>query len=70
MYKAKPGIVLRLFGSSMVKPVIYELETLRCNLCSATIKANLPSEAKEGKHSYSLIAQVALQKLLVGVPPR
>ncbi len=68
MYKTKSGIVLRLFGSPMVKPVIYELETLRCNLCSATIKAKLPVEAKEGKHSYSLIAQVALQKLLVGVP--
>lgn len=68
MYKAKAGIMLHLDGSPMVKPIIYELETLRCNLCGATIKAKLPPETKEGKHGYGLIAQVALQKFLVGVP--
>lgn len=68
MYTFKPGIILILEGGSLVKPTVYLQEKLRCNLCGSMIVAKLPEKAKEGKHSYSLIAQIALQKMLVGVP--
>jgi hypothetical protein len=45
---SRPGVLVRLVGQSPIQAAIYELQKLRCNLCSEIFTAQSPAEVETG----------------------
>jgi hypothetical protein len=64
----KPEIIIRFFGQSPVKAIIWNLERLRCNLCGAMFTPDLPEKAKGDKYDETAVSMIALSRYGFGMP--
>src|SRR5947207_255739 len=64
----KPGLRIRLVGHAPIAATVYELESLRCNLCGEVYEAEAPEGVGEKKYDESAAAMIGLLKYGSGVP--
>ncbi|PYU64180.1 MAG: hypothetical protein DMG49_27140 [Acidobacteria bacterium] len=59
---------VRVVGQAPLRATVYELESLRCNLCGEVFEAEAPEGVGEEKYDESAGAMIALLKYGSGVP--
>lgn len=64
----RPGVLVRLVGQSPIQAKIYELQKLRCNLCSEVFTAQSPEGVGTEKYDATAGSMVALLKYGSGMP--
>ena len=64
----EPGVEVRIVGRAPLEATAYEIEKLRCNLCSEIFTAKVPEEAGKDKYDETAGAMVALLKYGSGLP--
>ena len=64
----RPGVLVRLVGQAPVAATIYELQKLRCNLCSEVFTAQEPAGIGTEKYDATAGSMVALLKYGSGMP--
>jgi transposase len=64
----RPGVLVRLVGQSPIQAKIYELQKLRCNLCSEVFTAQVPEGIGTKKYDATAGSMVALLKYGTGMP--
>jgi hypothetical protein len=64
----RPGVLVRLVGQSPIQAKIYELQKLRCNLCSEVFTAQAPEGIGTEKYDATAGSMVALLKYGSGMP--
>jgi transposase len=67
-YTGAEKIVVRLVGQSPIQAAIYELQKLRCNLCSEIFTAQAPAGIGTEKYDATSGSMVALLKYGTGMP--
>lgn len=68
LYDITPSNVVRIGSKGLFNAVVYLLTTLRCSLCGAVFKAQLPSDAGSNKYSAEVIAWLNFYKYYAGLP--
>ena len=68
LYNITPSTVVRIGSKGLFNAAVYLLITLRCSLCGAVFKAQLPSDAGNDKYSASVIAWLNFYKYYAGLP--
>jgi len=63
-----PGNIIRVKGQNFARVIHYEVEKLRCNLCSFLVVANIPPKVGNEKYDPAFKSIMVLQKYYVGVP--
>ena len=64
----EPALRIRVVGQAPIAATVYELERLRCNLCSEIFEATAPASVGEKKYDETAAAMIALLKYGSGVP--
>ncbi len=64
----QPALRIRVVGQAPLRATVYELESLRCNLCGETFEAEAPEGVGEAKYDESAGAMIAVLKYGSGVP--
>jgi transposase len=64
----RPGVLVRLVGQSPIQAKIYELQKLRCNLCSEVFTAQSPEGVGTAKYDATSGSMIALLKYGSGMP--
>ena len=64
----RPGVLVRLVGQLPIQAKIYELQKLRCNLCSVVFTAQAPEGIGAEKYDATAGSMVALLKYGTGLP--
>jgi len=64
----RPGVLVRLVGQAPVAATVYELQKLRCNLCSEIFTAQAPAGIGTEKYDATSGSMVALLKYGSGMP--
>jgi transposase len=64
----EPGLRIRVVGQAPLQATVYELESLRCNLCGEIYEAEAPEGVGEKKYDASAAAMIGLLKYGSGVP--
>jgi transposase len=65
---AQPGLLVRVVGQAALKATVYELEKLRCNLCSDVFTAKAPEGVGAEKYDETSASMIALLKYGSGLP--
>lgn len=65
---AKPGVILRMRAVLPIQARVWELEKLRCNLCSEVFTAKAPEGIGEKKYDETAAAMIALLRYGLGLP--
>jgi transposase len=60
--------LVRIVGRPPLEATVYQLETLRCNLCDAVFTPPAPEEAGPDKYHPSAVSMIALLKYGTGFP--
>ncbi|MBY0544655.1 MAG: transposase, partial [Gammaproteobacteria bacterium] len=68
LYAYAPGILIRIVGQNLAKPLRYVVEKLRCSSCLEIFSAQLPAEIGAQKYDVSFKSILALMKYYVAVP--
>lgn len=68
LYDITPSNVVRIGSKGLFNAVVYLLTTLRCSLCGAVFKVQLPSDAGSNKYSADVIAWLNFYKYYAGLP--
>ena len=69
VYQQKePALRIRVVGQAPLAATVYELESLRCNLCGEVFEAAAPESVGEKKYDESAAAMIGLLKYGIGVP--
>jgi transposase len=68
LYEQTPGKLVRITGQPMVAAKVYELEKLRCGLCSRIFTVEPPPDAGNEKYDASAGSIIALMKYGAGMP--
>jgi transposase len=69
VYRIKtPKVVVRVVGRAPLTAKVWELESLRCNLCGEVFTAQAPQEVGEEKYDATCGAMIALLKYGSGFP--
>ena len=63
-----PALRIRVVGQAPLAARVYELESLRCNLCGEVFEAAAPEGVGEKKYDESAAAMIGLLKYGSGVP--
>ena len=63
-----PALRIRVVGQAPLAATVYELESLRCNLCGEVFEAEAPEGVGEKKYDESAAAMIGLLKYGSGVP--
>jgi transposase len=63
-----PALRIRVVGQAPLAAQVYELESLRCNLCGEVFEADAPEGLGEKKYDESAAAMIALLRYGSGVP--
>ncbi len=63
-----PGVLVRIVGQAPLAATVYQLETLRCNLCGDVFTADPPPGIGSEKYDATSTSMVALLKYGTGVP--
>jgi transposase len=66
--RKEPALRIRVVGQAPLRATVYELESLRCNLCGEVFEAEAPEGVGEEKYDESAGAMIALLKYGSGVP--
>ena len=66
--RKEPALRIRVMGQAPLRATIYELESLRCNLCGEIFEAEAPEGVGEEKYDESAGAMIALLKYGSGFP--
>ena len=64
----EPKSMVRITGQPPLKATVYELETLRCNLCGEVFTPPTPAGVSEEKYDETAVSMIALLKYGTGVP--
>ena len=64
----EPRTVVRIVGQAPILARLYELETLRCNLCGAVFTAEPPPGVGDEKYDATSASMIALLKYGSGMP--
>jgi transposase len=64
----RPGVLVRLVGQAPVAATVYELQKLRCNLCSEVFTAQAPEGIGTEKYDATSGSMVSLLKYGTGMP--
>ena len=67
-HQAQPGVLVRVVGQAALKATVYELEKLRCNLCSDVFTAKPPAGVGTEKYDETSASMIALLKYGSGLP--
>ncbi|MGC2331573.1 MAG: IS66 family transposase, partial [Candidatus Acidiferrales bacterium] len=67
-HQAQPGVLVRVVGQAALKATVYELEKLRCNLCSDVYTAKTPEGVGTEKYDETSASMIALLKYGSGLP--
>jgi transposase len=67
-HQAQPGVLVRVVGQAALKATVYELEKLRCNLCSEVFTAKAPAGVGPEKYDETSASMIALLKYGSGLP--
>jgi transposase len=65
---SRPGVLVRLVGQAPVAATVYELQKLRCNLCSEVFTAQAPAGIGTKKYDATSGSMIALLKYGSGTP--
>lgn len=69
VYRIKtPKVIVRVTGTAPLSARVWELESLRCNLCQEVFSAQAPPEVGEEKYDETCGAMIALLKYGSGFP--
>jgi transposase len=69
VYRIKtPKVIVRVTGTAPLTARVWELESLRCNLCGEVFSAQAPPEVGEEKYDETCGAMIALLKYGSGFP--
>jgi len=66
--RKEPALRIRVLGQAPLRATVYELESLRCNLCGEIFEAEAPEGVSEKKYDESAGAMIALLKYGSGIP--
>ena len=66
--RKEPGVRIRVVGQAPLAATVYELESLRCNLCGDIYEAEAPEGVGEKKYDESAAAMIGLLKYESGIP--
>jgi transposase len=66
--RKEPAFRIRVVGQAPLAATVYELESLRCNLCGEVFEADAPESVGEKKYDESAAAMIGLLKYGSGVP--
>ena len=66
--RKEPALRIRVVGQAPLAATVYELESLRCNLCGEVFEADAPEGVGEKKYDESAAAMIGLLKYGSGVP--
>jgi transposase len=66
--RKEPALRIRVVGQAPLRATVYELESLRCNLCGEVFEAEAPEGVGEKKYDESAGAMIALLKYGSGIP--
>ena len=64
----RPGVLVRLVGQAPLQAKIYEIQKLRCNLCSDVFPAETPEGVGTEKYDATAGSMIAMLKYSMGVP--
>ncbi len=64
----EPGVLVRIRGQAPIAATVYELEKLRCNLCSDLFTAEAPEGVGEKKYDETAASMIALFRYGSGFP--
>ena len=67
-HQPQPGVLVRVVGQAALKATVYELEKLRCNLCSDVYTAKAPEGVGAEKYDETSASMIALLKYGSGLP--
>lgn len=67
-FRKEPALRIRVMGQAPLAATVYELESLRCNLCGEVFEAEAPEDVGEKKYDESAAAMIGLLKYGSGVP--
>ncbi len=65
---AKPRTLVRVVGQAPLHATVYELQTLRCNLCGKVFVADPPPGVGDQKYDATAASMIALLKYGSGLP--
>ena len=68
VYRHEPKCLVRLKGRAPIAATVWEIESLRCNLCGEVFRADVPPEATGPKYDESAASMIALLKYGSGLP--
>jgi hypothetical protein len=66
--RKEPGVRIRVVGQAPLAATVYELESLRCNLCGDVYEAEAPEGVGEKKYDECAAAMFGLLKFGRGIP--
>jgi transposase len=66
--RKEPALRIRVVGQAPLAATVYELESLRCNLCGEIFEAEAPENVGDKKYDESAAAMIGLLKYGSGVP--
>ncbi len=64
----EPKTLIRVTGMAPLNATLYEVESLRCNLCGDVFEAETPPEIGQEKYDDSAAAMIAMFKYGAGLP--
>ena len=67
-HQAQPGVLVRVVGQAALQATVYELEKLRCNLCTEVFTAKAPEGVGAEKYDETSASMIALLKYGSGLP--
>jgi transposase len=67
-HQAQPGLLVRVVGQAALQATVYELEKLRCNLCTEVFTAKAPEGVGPEKYDETSASMIALLKYGSGLP--
>jgi transposase len=67
-HQAQPGLLVRVVGQAALKATVYELEKLRCNLCTDVFTAKAPEGVGVEKYDETSASMIAMLKYGSGLP--
>lgn len=65
---SEPGRLVRVTGQAPLNATVYELQKLRCNLCSKIFTAAAPEKVGNDKYDAESVSMIALLKYGSGMP--
>jgi transposase len=68
VYRRDPIVLVRIVGAPPLAATVYEMESLRCNLCLEIFNAPVPEGVSEDKYDPSAASMIALLKYGSGFP--